>query len=82
MEVEAYGFEDERTTMTGDQPVPLNRCGYCGSTNYRKVVERDAMGAMRYGQRLVCSGCKREFADMEVWRQGQGDAASLLPTAA
>lgn len=68
--------------MTGDQAVPLNRCGYCGSTNYRRVVERDAQGVMRYGQRLVCSGCTREFASMEAWRQGQCDAVSPLSTAA
>lgn len=68
--------------MTGDQTGPLNRCGYCGSTNYRRVVERDAQGAMRYGQRLVCSGCTREFASMEDWRQGQCDAGSPLPSAA
>ena len=39
--------------METDQPAPMNRCGYCGSTNYRRVVERDAQGAMRYGDRLL-----------------------------
>ena len=31
----------------------MNRCDYCGSTNYRRVVERDAQAAMRYGDRLL-----------------------------
>lgn len=70
------------TTMTSDQFIPANRCGYCGSTNYRRVVERDAQGVMRYGQRLVCSGCTREFADIGSWRRGQSNPPPSLPTAA
>lgn len=46
-------FLYKSSTMETDQPAPMNRCGYCGSTNYRRVVERDAQGSMRYGDRLL-----------------------------
>ncbi len=62
------------STMEADQSALVNRCGYCGSTNYRRVVERNAQGAMRYGEWLVCSGCAREFADMDAWRGGSGQS--------
>ena len=68
--------------METERIASVNRCGYCESTNYRRVVERDGQGVMRYGERLVCSGCTREFADMGAWRQGQADAPPALPTAA
>lgn len=59
--------------MESEQATPTNRCGYCGSTSYRRVIERDTQGAMRYGERLVCSGCTREFTDMQAWRQGKSN---------
>jgi hypothetical protein len=34
------------------------------------VVARDETGAMRYTDTLQCSGCSREFANLEIWRQG------------
>lgn len=75
-------FLYKSSTMETDQPAPMNRCGYCGSTNYRRVVERDAQGLMRYGERLLCSGCTREFTDLDAWRQGASDASPPLSAAA
>ncbi|RYH70899.1 MAG: hypothetical protein EON54_01150 [Alcaligenaceae bacterium] len=62
--------------MTSPDPSPLNRCGYCGATSYRRVLTRDAEGVMRYAEQLLCSGCQREFADMTAWRDG---ASGELP---
>lgn len=56
--------------METDLSTPVNRCGYYGSTNYRRAVEHNAKGAMRYAERLVCSGCTCEFTDMNEWREG------------
>lgn len=62
--------------MENNRIVPLNRCGFCGATSYRRVVARDPQGAMRYAERLVCTGCTREFADMQAWRQGASGTPS------
>lgn len=72
----------ECTTMTSYQTAPLNRCGYCCSPNYRRVVKRDAQGAMRCGQRLDCFACTREFADRRAWRQSHCDVLPMLLTTA
>lgn len=60
--------------MPPDQLIPENRCGFCGDTSYRPVVERDAAGAMHYADRLVCSGCSREFSGLASWRSGVHNA--------
>lgn len=52
-------------------PSPKNCCGICSATSYRKVIARDASGAMRTTQRLRCIGCEREFLDFQSWRQGE-----------
>ncbi len=56
--------------MTSSDPSPLNRCGYCGATSYRRVLARDTEGVMRYAEPLLCSSCQREFADLTAWREG------------
>lgn len=63
-------FLYKQPTMTTSDLTPVNRCGYCGATSYRRVVARDQDGAMRYGSLLLCSGCQREFADLKTWRDG------------
>lgn len=67
--------------MEVNQSAPQNRCGLCGATSYRKVVERDAHGVMHRGDRIVCTGCTHEFDDIEAWRQSQSDAREKLPEA-
>lgn len=67
--------------MEANQSVPQNRCGLCGATNYRKVVERDDNGVMRNGDRIVCTGCTHEFDDIEAWRQGRSEAREKVPEA-
>ena len=56
--------------MDSVSPSPRNFCGICGATSYRKVIARDASGAMRPTNRLRCIGCEREFLDVQSWRQG------------
>lgn len=56
--------------MDPASPSPKNFCGICSATSYRKVIARDASGAMRTMERLRCTGCEREFADVHAWRQG------------
>ena len=56
--------------MEPSHPSPKNCCGICRATSYRKVIERDASGAMRTTDRLRCTGCEREFLDVQSWRQG------------
>ena len=54
-----------------DKPAPtLNLCGYCRATSYHRVAARDGAGAMRYTEILQCTGSGREFAKLQVWRQG------------
>ncbi|RYH67298.1 MAG: hypothetical protein EON54_04070 [Alcaligenaceae bacterium] len=52
----------------------LNRCGYCGASSFHRVVARDETGAMRYTKALQCTGCSREFSNLQVWRQGMESA--------
>ena len=47
-----------------------SRCGICGATSYHRVVARDSGGVMRYTERLQCTGCSHEFADVKAWREG------------
>lgn len=56
--------------MESSQPSPRNCCGICRATSYRKVIARDASGAMRTTERLRCTGCEREFQDVQSWRDG------------
>jgi hypothetical protein len=56
--------------MESSQPSPRNCCGICGATSYRKVIARDASGALRNTERLRCTGCEREFLNVQSWRQG------------
>ncbi|WP_235516106.1 hypothetical protein [Acidovorax sp. Root219] len=56
--------------MESSQPSPRNCCGICRATSYRKVIARDASGAMRTTEWLRCTGCEREFLDVQSWRQG------------
>lgn len=61
-------------------PATVNRCGVCGATSYSRVVARDESGAMRYTETLQCTGCSREFANLDLWRQG--GASTARPAAA
>ncbi len=54
---------------------PVNSCGFCGATSYRRVVARDEHGVLRATERLLCTGCTREFPDVRTWRQGMQGAA-------
>ena len=67
--------------MPTNAPVTVNRCGYCGASSYHRVVARDESGAMRYTETLQCTGCGREFPNLQVWRQG-GESAQLNTAAA
>lgn len=56
--------------MESNRISPMNRCGHCGATSYRRAVARDLQGAMRYAERLVCTGCTHEYSDVQAWRDG------------
>jgi len=56
-----------------------NCCGYCGATSYHRVVARDETGAMRYSDTLQCTGCSREFANLDFWRQGGAQTPTHPP---
>lgn len=47
-------------------PSHRNFYGIYGATSYRKVIARDASGAMRPMERLRCTGCEREFLDVQA----------------
>lgn len=66
--------------MPTNPPATVNRCGYCGASSYHRVVARDEAGAMRYTSTLQCTGCGREFTDLQDWRQG-GQAAQSTAAA-
>ncbi|BEP96766.1 hypothetical protein GmRootA79_51500 [Acidovorax sp. A79] len=63
-------------SMQPQKQTSTNRCSFCGATSYRRVVARDAAGAMRYAERLVCTGCTREFPSVKVWREGLPDGST------
>jgi hypothetical protein len=52
----------------------------CGATSYRRVISRDASGAMTSTSLYQCSGCSVVFADPKSWREGGPDvpAESLV----
>ena len=56
-----------------------NCCGYCGATSYHRVVARDDAGVMRYTEALRCTGCGREYANLQVWRNS-GTQESTTPS--
>lgn len=56
--------------------LPLNACRTCGATNYRRVIERDANGALRPTGLYHCSGCSVVFANPAAWRDGGVDVAA------
>ena len=63
---------------------PSHSCRMCGSTNYRRVVARDAFGALRSTDLYQCSGCSVVFADPKAWRDGgtvQAPTPKVLSTA-
>ncbi|MDR6154751.1 DNA-directed RNA polymerase subunit RPC12/RpoP [Acidovorax delafieldii] len=59
-----------------------NRCGYCGATSYHRLLARDDAGVMRYTEALRCTGCGREYANLQVWRQGGTQESTSPPVAA
>lgn len=77
----AAALRHSKLEMEANQSAPQNRCGLCGASSYRQVVERDAHGVMRHGDRIVCSGCANEFDDMEAWRRGRSDKNLEAPQA-
>ncbi|WP_100409496.1 hypothetical protein [Acidovorax sp. 69] len=58
-----------------------NCCGYCGATSYHRVLARDDAGVMRYTEALRCTGCGREYANLQVWRQGDTQESTTPPVA-
>lgn len=54
---------------------PLHCCRLCGSSNYRRILARDAHGARRSTELYRCSGCSVVFADPKAWREGDATAA-------
>ncbi|WP_157422172.1 MULTISPECIES: hypothetical protein [unclassified Acidovorax] len=36
-------------------------------------MARDTLGVLRATERLLCTGCTREFPDVKTWRQGRQD---------
>ena len=58
-----------------------NRCGYCSATSYHRVLARDDAGVMRYTEALRCTGCGREYANLQVWRQGDTQESVTPPVA-
>lgn len=51
----------------------------CGATSYRRVIDRDAHGALRPTALYQCSGCSVVFADPKAWREGEPDLPSPAP---
>ena len=58
-------------------PTPY-ACRMCGASSYRRVVMRDAAGAMTASGLYRCSGCSVVFADPHDWR-GAPEPESLPP---
>ena len=48
---------------------------------YQKVLARDDAGVMRYTEVLRCTGCGREYANLQVWRQGDTQESVTPPVA-
>lgn len=54
----------------------------CGATSYRRVIDRDAHGALRPTALYQCSGCSVVFADPKAWREGEPDLPAHSPPVA
>lgn len=60
---------------------PIHSCHKCGATSYRRVVARDAQGALRATDRYQCSGCHVVFADLKSWLDGEAkDLPEPMPS--
>ena len=54
-------------------------CRMCGASSYRRVVMRDAAGAMTASGRYRCFGCSVVFADPHDWRDAPELESLPLP---
>jgi hypothetical protein len=61
--MQSLGFGDMLCAMD-----PLNRCRMCGSTAYKRVISRDARGAMSASGVYQCTGCRLLFTQLDDWR--------------
>jgi len=71
----------KQSVMQSPKYTPANSCGFCGATSYRRVVARDTLGVLRATERLLCTGCTREFPDVKTWRQGRQDTPAVFSPA-
>ena len=71
----------KQSVMQSPKYSPANSCGFCGATSYRRVVARDTLGVLRATERLLCTGCTREFPDVKTWRQGRQDTPAAFSPA-
>lgn len=51
-------------------------CRLCGATSYRRVVGRNAAGAIKATGEYQCSGCSLTFFDTKVWHDVPSHATS------
>lgn len=43
------------------------KCRECGATSYQRVLDRDALGALRPTGEYRCTGCRNIFATLRAW---------------
>lgn len=56
------------STLTGIARPP-NSCHRCGTTAYKSVIARDALGVMRPNGQYQCVQCKFSFTELAQWRR-------------
>lgn len=57
----------------------LNRCHRCSATSYRRMIDRNAAGAMGPTGQYRCTGCGFTFTNLDAWRRGGMDELPQVP---
>ena len=75
-------MKNQSSAISMNPSTARNCCGYCGATSYHRVLARDDAGVMRYTEALRCTGCGREYANLQVWRNSGTQESTTPPVEA
>jgi DNA-directed RNA polymerase subunit RPC12/RpoP len=57
----------------------IYKCGHCGATSYRPVIDRDSTGALTPSGVYRCTGCRVTFEDLRDWWGHDGAGLAVAP---
>jgi DNA-directed RNA polymerase subunit RPC12/RpoP len=55
------------------------KCHTCGTTSYKRIMERQASGGWLPTGAYQCTGCLMVFESLRAWRSGARSGANVQP---